>query len=207
MKKSLVILALLGAVISGIAPWAYLTATGIDGFSTDPGYALLIWGRLVGIIAMLGFLWQLLSMGRKRTTDALGKALVIKSHRKLGLATLILVLLHIGMIVAGRAISYDQTIGEVITDFVCDQSWGTVTTLGMAILATVWVTSWLFVAKRLTYKPFSHIHKLAYLGILLIFGHQIMMGIDFVNSPAYIALWSTLLALPILDTIWCKLKA
>ena len=200
------IVAWAAAAIFVAAPLLFWTVLNVrnDSFSAETAQQLLLYGRLCGLLAAIVFFFQLATMGPKRLLDAaVGKASLVKAHRKLGGFVAALVAAHIGLILKGRQMAFgDMDFAGFLKD-----PWGIAACVGILALVAVWVTAGMFVGKRLAFPKFRIWHKLAFVGILGVFVHQLTMGRDFTASPAFRIVWCVLLVLVCADLVRAKLAA
>ena len=159
------IVAWAAAAIFVAAPLLFWTVLNVrnDSFSAETAQQLLLYGRLCGLLAAIVFFFQLATMGPKRLLDAaVGKASLVKAHRKLGGFVAALVAAHIGLILTGRQMAFgDMDFAGFLKD-----PWGIAACAGILALVAVWVMAGMFVGKRLAFPKFRIWHKLAFVGMI-----------------------------------------
>lgn len=163
--------------------------------------------RWCGLLAMLFILFQLLSMGKGRTLEKLiSKQQLIKFHRKGVWAILPLILLHVGLVIYGRSVEYEDSILETLRDFYLDGKWGSLTGTGMMVLLFALTMSILFLNNKILYPTFKKTHLLMYVAAPALFFHQIFFGLDFIASNILTAVWIALCGSVALDLLIWKAR-
>jgi predicted ferric reductase len=171
------------------------------------GPFVLTIARWSGLLAMLIILFQLLSMGKGRTLEKLvSKQQLIKLHRKGVWAILPLIVLHVGLVVYGRSMEYEDSIFETLRDFYLDGKWGSLTGGGLAVLLFALTMSVLFLSKKILYPTFKKTHLLMYVAAPALFFHQIFFGLDFITSNILTAVWIALCGSVALDLLIWKMR-
>jgi len=171
------------------------------------GSHFLTIARWSGLLAMLLILFQLLSMGKGRTLEKLiSKQQLVKLHRKGAWPLLFVILLHVGLVVYGRSVEYEDSILETLRDFFLDGKWGALTGSGMAVLLFALTMSILFLNKKILYPTFKKTHLLMYVAAPALFLHQIFFGLDFITSNILTAAWIALCGSVALDLLIWKAR-
>lgn len=170
-------------------------------------YQLFVIGRWAGILAMCVFLFQLVSMGRGRTTEKFArKAMLSKSHFFCGWLAAALTVTHAGLIMTARSLSYGDDFAKTCTDFLLDGSWGSITLAGILLLAVSLTCAALFRRRKLSFQTFRKTHFLMYLAVALLFGHQIFCGMDFAASKFWLTVWTVFCGIFVADVVVWKVR-
>lgn len=171
------------------------------------GYLLLKIARWVGIFAMFIILFQMLSMGKGRTFEKLvSKQKLIKLHRKGIWPLLFLIVLHVGLVVSGRCLAYEDSIRKTVSDFYWDGKWGSLTGIGILVLLFALTMSVLFLNKKISFPTFKKTHLLMYVATPTLFFHQIFLGLDFVASKILCSGWIVLCVAVVADILIWKVR-
>jgi len=171
------------------------------------GYLLLRIARWAGLFAMFIVLFQMLSMGKGRTLEKfVSKQQLVKLHRKGIWPLLLLIVLHVGLVMSGRSLAYEDPILTTLRDFYLDGQYGSLTGIGMIILAFALTMSVLFLNKRISFPTFKKAHLLMYVAIPALFFHQIFFGLDFVSSKILCTVWIALCSTVAADVLIWKAR-
>ena len=162
-------------------------------------------GRISGLLAGYVIALVVLLMSRLPVLERrVGSDRVAGWHAMSGRYAVGLVVAHVVLIVAGYAAQEHQ--GLVA------QAWSVVTTypeMGKAAVGTLLVllvgaVSAGAVRSRLRYETWYYLHLLTYLGVYLVFWHQLATGAQFGASPAARATWYALYAGVGLVVVWYR---
>jgi predicted ferric reductase len=185
----------------GIACWSsalvvialWLRGRGLQSLGGSTGDQLTSLGRVTGLVAADLLLIQVLLMARVPMIErSYGQDELARRHRLVGFWSFNLLLLHIGLITVGYALTSHTG--------VLSETWTLVSSYGGMVLAVaatvaltaVTVTSVRIARRRLRYESWHLLHLYAYLGIGLSIPHEIWTGQDFSSSPlARLYWWSS----------------
>jgi predicted ferric reductase len=171
------------------------------------GYLLLQIARWSGLFAMFIVFFQMLSMGKGRTLEKIvNKQSLVKLHRKGVWPLLFLIALHIGLVIYGRSLAYEDSILITLRVFYLDGQWGSLTGIGLIILLFALTMSILFLYKVVRYPAFKKIHLLMYVATPMLFFHQIFFGLDFVSSKILCMAWILLCSAVAADILVWKVR-
>ena len=183
---------------AGVATWLgallvtalWLKGRGLQNLGSSPADLLTSVGRLTGLVAAYLLLLQVFLMARVPAIErSFGQDELARRHRLVGFWSFNLLLLHIGLITVGYAMT-----GRVA---ILSEAWTIVTTYAGMLLATaataaltaVAVTSVKLTRRRLRYESWHLLHLYAYLGVGLSIPHEIWTGADFIASPLTRLFW------------------
>ncbi len=165
----------------------------------------LAWGRLAGLLAAFGVLAQIVLIGRARWVgQAFGLDRLTRLHHTLGFALVLLLALHLALVTWGHARQADATLWEQTLDFCKNWRWLAAALAGLALMAAALATSVLVLRRRLRYEIWYATHLVLYAAIALTFPHQIAVGSDFTDHPAFKAYWILLYALVLALLLVCR---
>lgn len=150
-------------------------------------------GRITGLLAAYFLLVQVLLLARLPFLKAVaGFDRLAVWHRWNGRFTVLLILAHVGFIIAGYALTDRLSPGGEIASMLSNYPGMVQAFLGTVLLILVGVTSAVIVRRRLRYETWYAVHLMAYLGIFLAWFHQIPTGNEFVLNPVAAAYWTAL---------------
>lgn len=165
---------------------------GLDQLGTVAGVATAV-GQLTALIGTFFALLQLLLMSRAPWLDrTFGRDRLAWAHRRLGFATLWLLVSHGVFTTVGFALADGRSVlGEAWTlittwDFVL------MATVSLALFIAVGVSSVRMARRRISYESWYGVHLYAYLAIALGFAHQLVVGTDFIDDPVARLYWVAL---------------
>ncbi|MFA7308823.1 MAG: ferredoxin reductase family protein [Patescibacteria group bacterium] len=154
--------------------------------SGNTGQILIGLGRLMGLLAELGILVQLVLIGRIRVVEQeYGFDMLNRLHRVLGFYLLAALITHPLFLVTGYSIvNHTAFAPQLVTFFT---SWEDVFAafLGLCVLLIAISTSVAIVRRKLRYETWYFIHFLIYLAIALFFSHQVKSGDLTTGSAMY----------------------
>lgn len=197
-------------VITGYGFWATTNPpSGTSGW--------LVWtGQITGIGAALMSLFGILLSARVPLVEnTIGHIHALKWHSRIGKATLVALVVHIGAIIAGYTIGAGQTLLDTTTSIVLGTPWMLQATLAALLFGLAGFTSYRMARERLRYETWWALHLYFYLAVALGFGHQIVDGAMFANHPLYRGWWiwlylavgASVLGWRIIRPIWTSLAA
>ncbi len=162
------------------------------------------YARLAGILLAFIFLFELLTMSRwPLWDDVMPKPFSVTIHKFLGFSAISLLLLHLGLMLPGKAALHKTTQLEYLQKLLLTRIGG-FTALGLALLLLIWITSILLIAKKISFKHWRECHLMTYAALLFLFFHQILWGNDFQSSPLLTLFWSVIFATMMIIAIGCN---
>ncbi|MFA6018102.1 MAG: ferredoxin reductase family protein [Patescibacteria group bacterium] len=170
--------------------WFTYSGALLNGPSLD---VILALGRITGLLAVYGIMWQLLLIGRIKLLERIlsfDKGLSL--HHWLGIGTLIFIVAHPILVTLAYAEKNQVTLWHQIISFF--SYWEDVNvaiiSIGLFIFATI--ISLHVIKKKLNYEFWYAAHLSFYLAIFLAFGHQLSTGGDFLFQPWFRVYWALL---------------
>ena len=163
---------------------------------------LLAWGRLAGLLAAFGILFQLLLIGRVRWVERVfGLDRLTRLHHGVGFFLVVFLLAHPVLVAMGHARQADVSGFAQFVDF-C-RNWNDVlaATIGLAMLLAAVALSVAIVRRRLRYEVWHVTHLTIYLALALAFIHPLTVGTDLVGNRWFRGYWIALYAFAFLNLI------
>jgi putative oxidoreductase len=185
------LLAGLGWVSTAFAVTLYL-ADGTFTTISSLADALHALGVVSGLVATNAMLFMLLLAARVPVIDrAIGQVKAIQWHRQLGQITVLGVLAHALLILAGAAWSHRAGIvGALQTLWSNDMA---LAAASLGLLLVISVTSVVAVRQKLRYEVWHIIHLLSYLSVILAIPHMFTLGSTLATGTWQRIYWTTLL--------------
>lgn len=176
------------AVVSVVVLWA--SHAGVSALQDGPAAALTTTGRLLGLLASLLMLVQVLLMARVPALErSFGQDGLARAHRWVGFGSFALLLGHVALVTQGYALADGRNpVGE-IWRLTLDYPGVLLAVAGTGMLVLVVATSLRRARRRLRYESWHLLHLYSYLGAGLVLPHQLWTGADFLVSPAVTLLW------------------
>lgn len=173
---------------------------------SGPGAATTASGRLAGLLGAYLVLLQLLLMARVPWFERLvGFDRLTGWHRALGTNTVLLLVTHVVLVVAGYSLgdarSLPSTGWRVLSSY--PDMWKALA--GLLVLLLVAGTSARAARARLSYEAWYAMHLGSYLAVALAFFHQVSAGADFVGHPWNRRLWLAMYAGVAGSLVWWRL--
>jgi predicted ferric reductase len=152
-------------------------------------------GHVTGLVGAYAALVQLVLMSRNPWLDrTIGMDRVAVAHRKLGFATVALVVVHAMAATTRLTLEAGASFLTEVPTVATTYPFMLLAFASLALFLLVAMTSMRAARRRLSYESWLGIHAYAYLAIVLGFGHQLFAR-DFVNDVAARAYWVGLYAL------------
>lgn len=163
-------------------------------------------GQLTGLVAALAALGGILLTGRARGLERLvGRDHLLAAHRWFGIVTVVAAVVHgiadswaWGVAMGGNAVSG-------LIDLLANQAWMVSALVATVLMLVIGVSSWRRLRRRIPYETWYFVHLTAYLAVLLGFGHQLALGVDFMSDPLAFWWWSGLFAGTLGILAWARL--
>lgn len=145
-------------------------------------------GQLSGLIAALAALGGLVLTSRPRLLERrYGQDHLLAAHRWFGIVTVVAVLVHAVADTWAWGASTGGTIVTGLVDLLANEAWMVAATVGTVLMLVIGLSSWRRLRRRIPYETWYFIHLTGYLAVLLGFGHQLTIGVDFTTDS--LALW------------------
>lgn len=161
----------------------------------NTGEALSTIARLSGLLGTYMILWQLVLRSRINLVE---KAFSVERlnwlHKWNGYIGLILILVHFIFQLIGYSIINHVNLLQQEIDFLLNYEDVLKASLALALFVGVVGMSIAIVRRHFKYETWYVVHMMTYLAIILAFGHQFNIGIDFLGHPWFVAYWYFLYA-------------
>ena len=168
----------------------WLVGGGLQGLAGSAGLPWTSLGRLTGLVAADLLLVQVLLMARVPMIErSYGQDELARRHRAVGFWSFNLLLLHIGLITLGYALTEHVNVFREAWTLTTDYPGMLLAVAGTAALVAVTVTSVRRARRALRYESWHLLHLYAYLGVGLSIPHEIWTGQDFTSSAWARAYW------------------
>jgi predicted ferric reductase len=162
----------------------------------------LAWGRLAGLLAVLGVLFQLMLIGRVRWIEQVfGLDRLTRLHHVFGFSLVLLLVLHPVLVTFGHALQADLSYAEQTSDFWKTWRGLSCAMAGLLLMVAALVTSVLVLVKRMPYEVWYATHVTLYAAFALTFLHQVVSGSDLTDHPAFRFYWYALYAFVLLNLL------
>ena len=167
---------------------------GLSQMSSAAG-ALTGLGQITALLGTYGALVQIVLMSRSPWLDQLlGIDGLAVWHRRLGIATTLLILGHVVLTTAGYALGDGSSLTAETWTLLTTYPYVLMAAVATALLVMVVLTSVRAARRRLRYETWHFIHLYAYLAIALAFGHELAVGSDLASDPVARDYWLALYA-------------
>jgi predicted ferric reductase len=174
----------------------------------DLGLVLTAGGQLTALLGTYAALVQVVLMSRSPWLDQLfGIDRITGWHRRLGFATVSLILAHVVMSTAGFAIGDGSSVAQETWTFLTTYPYMLMAYIGTGLFVVIAVTSVKAARRRLSHEAWHFIHLYTYVAIALSFGHQLLVGTDFERDNVAVAYWIGLYVVAALSVIWFRIVA
>lgn len=187
----------LGAIATGLGVLIVLMWVRHGGLEAlaSPAGVLTGAGQLTALLGTYLALLQLVLMSRSPFLDqVVGPDRLAWLHRWIGFACTWLVVGHVVLTTVGYAASEGRGVVEQAATLVLEYPLVLAAAVGLGLFLLVTLTSLRAARRRMAYETWFGLHLYAYLGIVLAFGHQLLVGSDFTDDPVALAFWAALYA-------------
>ncbi|MFE6939160.1 ferredoxin reductase family protein [Streptomyces chartreusis] len=157
------------------------------GFASN---ALIVTGRLAGLLGALLMAFQLLLVARLPWLDRrIGMDRLTSWHRWTGFSVLWVLLAHAVFITFGYAESSSLDPVNQLIDLAETVEGVLRAVVALGIIIVIGAVSARFARRRLAYETWHFIHLYTYVAVVLAFTHQVAVGTSFTSSSAATAYW------------------
>lgn len=171
----------------------------------DTGDRCLAWGRLAGLLAAVGILFQLVLIARVRTVEqTFGFDRLARWHHVLGFVWVALLLPHPVLVTWGHAAQADATYAAQTADFWTGWRGLASAMIGGALMLAALAASAVFLLRRLRYEVWYATHLTLYAAFALTLLHQVVAGSDLTDHPAFRIYWCLLVAAVLWLVVACR---
>lgn len=154
------------------------------------GTTLTFLGRITAMAGTYGMVVTLFLVARIPILEReVGQDRVVRWHRLLAPWSLLLIGFHVVFTVLGYAATEEKSALGELWSLVSTTRWVLPAVAGLVLVMMAGVTSYRRVRRRMAYETWWVIHLYTYLGIVLAYVHQVMLGNAFVRHPLVADLW------------------
>jgi predicted ferric reductase len=180
---------LLGILGTGWCWWVGLP----DLTNAGPGDATGVLAQLAGLVASVLVCLELLLIARVPwLVRAIGLAAMVRWHRLVGPAVLILIVAHVLLaVLSGMLLARGSAWSGLLMTLVGDPALVRAV-VGTVLIVAAGLTSARIARSRLRYEWWYAVHLSVYLGIFLSFAHQVDAGVHFVGSEGMRIGWTAM---------------
>lgn len=166
----------------------------------------LAYGRLAGLLAVLGILFQLLLIGRLKWVERIfGFDRLTHLHHITGFSILILIITHPILITAGHSMQAGVGYFSQVKDFFVNWDDVLAAAIGLLIIFFTIFFSVIVLKKMIRYEVWYYVHLTLYVAVALIFGHQFEVGTDFTSNKIFADYWYALYAFTFANLIYYRI--
>ena len=196
MKKAgcWILLGIQAPIILGFWAWNHVHNPMGNLLTGDAAGQYLAWGRLAGLLAAYGILFQLILVGRAKWVEQVfGLDRLTRLHHYLGFSLIILLAAHPVLVTTGHALQAEVSRGEQFVDFCRNWKGVMAAAIAAGIMAIALLFSFIIVlTRRLRYEIWYAVHLTFYLAIAMAFFHQVSVGSDFTDNRWFRYYWYVL---------------
>ncbi|GAC1391129.1 MAG: ferredoxin reductase family protein [Candidatus Saccharimonadales bacterium] len=147
-------------------------------------------GRITGLFSAFASLLAFVLISRTPFVDKkLSRENELRLHRWTGKATIVFLLLHVIFLIIGYASSTGLSYTSQLIDFINNYNDVFKALISSILFIVVGIFSIRIARRRLKYELWYVIHLTTYLAILLGFGHQLSIGVDFIRQRPFQLYW------------------
>jgi len=166
---------------------------------------LLGLGQLSGLVAALGALGAIVLTARPRFLEQrYGLDGMLALHRWFGIITVFAVLVHTIADTWGWASASGTNVVAAALDLMAHEKWMVAAFAAGALFLIIGLSSWRRVRNAMSYETWYFVHLLAYLAVLLGFGHQLTLGTDFASDSFATWWWIAVAVGTVAIVIWAR---
>ena len=166
----------------------------------------LAYGRLTGLLAVLGILFQLILIGRVKWVERVfGFDRLTRLHHITGFSILVLLVAHPVLITFGHSMQTGAGYFSQLKDFLINWEDVLAATIGLFIMIPAIVLSVLILRKMVKYEIWYYVHLTFYISLALMFGHQLSVGTDFISNKIFADYWYALYAFTFANLIYYRI--
>jgi predicted ferric reductase len=167
---------------------------------------ILAYGRLAGLLAVLGILFQLILIGRIKWVERIfGFDRLTHLHHITGFSILILIFAHPFLITTGHSMQAGIGYFAQLKDFFINWDDVFAAAIGLSLIIPAMVLSVLVLRKMVKYEIWYYVHLTLYVALALIFGHQFEVGTDFSSNKTFADYWYALYAFTFANLIYYRI--
>jgi predicted ferric reductase len=167
---------------------------------------ILAYGRLAGLLAVLGILFQLILISRVKWVEKIfGFDRLAHLHHFTGFSIVVLIVAHPILIMTGHSMQAGIGYFAQLKDFFVNWEDVFAAAIGLSLMIPAMILSVLVLRKMVKYEIWYYVHLIFYISIALIFGHQLSVGTDFISNKIFANYWYTLYALTFANLLYFRI--
>ncbi len=166
----------------------------------------LAYGRLAGLLAALGILFQLILIGRIKWVERIfGFDRLTHLHHIVGFSIIVLLIAHPVLITYGHSMQAGVSYFAQMKDFFFNWEDVFAAAIGLLIIFVALFFSVLVLKKMIKYEVWYYVHLAFYIALALAFGHQFEVGTDFTSNKMFADYWYALYAFTFANLIYYRI--
>jgi predicted ferric reductase len=166
----------------------------------------LAYGRLSGLLAVLGILFQLILIGRIKWVERVfGFDRLTHLHHITGFSILVLIVIHPILITFGHSMQAEVGYFDQLKDFFINWEDVLAAAIGLFLIIPAIVLSVLVLRKMVKYEIWYYVHLTFYISLALMFGHQLSVGTDFISNKIFADYWYALYSFTFANLIYYRI--
>lgn len=161
-------------------------------------------GQLSGLIAALAALGGLILAARPRGIERrFGQDQLLAAHRWFGIVTVSAVVLHA---ITDTWAWGAATGGSIVSGLIelLGEPWMVAALVGTVMFVIIGLSSWRRLRSLMSYETWYFVHLTGYLAVLLGFGHQLTLGVDFMGDALAFWWWTGLAVATVAILVWSR---
>lgn len=167
---------------------------------------LLAYGRLAGLLAVLGVLFQIILISRVKWVERVfGLDRLTHLHHITGFSIVILLIAHPILITFGHSMQAGTGYFAQLKDFFFNWEDVFAAAIGISLIIPAIVLSVLVLKKMVKYEIWYYVHLTFYIAVALVFGHQFEVGSDFTSNKIFADYWYALYAFTFANLIYYRI--
>jgi predicted ferric reductase len=183
----------------------WLQHGGLGTFASGGVGTLSAIGQLSGLVAALAALGGLIVTSRPRGIERrYGQDQLLAAHRWFGITTVLAVVVHAVADTWAWGAATGGGIVSGLVDLLANEAWMVAAVVGTVLMLIIGLSSWRRLRQLMTYETWYFVHLTGYLAVLLGFGHQLTLGVDFASDRLAFWWWTLLAVATLAIVLWSR---
>ncbi len=162
-------------------------------------------GQLSGLVAALAALGGVILAARPRSIERrFGQDQLLAAHRVFGITTVVAIVVHAVSDTWAWGAATGGSFVSGLIDLLANESWMVAALVGTILFLVIGLSSWRRLRSLMTYETWYFVHLTGYLAVLLGFGHQLTLGVDFMGDALAFWWWTGLAIATVAIVIWSR---